>query len=106
MSMHKKSLIIGINNYKHFSVLDNCINDAEDMHSFLEKNGFESKLVTDASQADLIKEITEFKESIVEYTVSLIYFSGHGLQDEKYNYLVTSDSEVRITADIKYNCIH
>lgn len=46
--MHKKSLIIGINNYQHFSVLDNCINDAEDMHTFMQKIGFESTLLIDS----------------------------------------------------------
>lgn len=103
--MHKKSLIIGINNYRHFSALENCINDAEDMHAFLSENGFDSTLLRDSTQAELIKAIAEFKRSISENTVSLIFFSGHGLQDEKYNYLVASDTEIRILEDIKYNCI-
>lgn len=104
--MQKKSLIIGINNYKHFSVLENCINDAEDMHVFLQAIKFESTLLVDPTQADLIEAIKQFKESISNDTISIIFFSGHGLQDEKYNFLLASDSEVRFTEDIKYNCIH
>lgn len=102
--MHKKSLIIGINNYQHFSVLDNCINDAEDVHSFLKEIGFESTLLIDSTLADLIDVVKHFKESILEDTVSIIFFSGHGLQDEKYNFLVATDSDVRYIEDIKYNC--
>lgn len=104
--MHKKSLIIGISHYKHFSVLGNCINDAEDMHAFLEKVGFKSTLLRDPTQADLIEAITQFKESITENTISVIFFAGHGLQDDKHNFLVASDSEVKSTMDIKYNCVH
>ncbi|GAA4454242.1 hypothetical protein GCM10023189_20450 [Nibrella saemangeumensis] len=103
--MQKKSLIIGINNYKHFSVLENCINDAEDMHAFLQAVEFESTLLVDPTQAEIIEAIKQFKESISDDTVSIIFFSGHGLQDEKFNFLVASDSEVRFIEDIKYNCI-
>lgn len=104
--MEKKSLIIGINNYVYFPHLDNCINDAEDIHNFLKNNGFQSTLVIDATQADLISKIANFKDSISENTVSLIYFAGHGLQDDKHNYIVVSDSKITRVEDIKYNCIH
>ncbi|WGH75769.1 caspase family protein [Tenacibaculum tangerinum] len=103
--MDRKSLVIGINNYSHFPDLDNCINDSIDIHHFLETNDFDSKLLENPNQSELIREIAEFKKSINENTISLIYFSGHGLQDEKYNYIVPSDSEIRINEDIKYNCI-
>ncbi|THV56798.1 caspase family protein [Flagellimonas alvinocaridis] len=104
--MNKKALVIGINNYSHAPGLDNCISDAMDMHKFLGSNGFECKTVLDPSQSELIKEIADFKRTITEETVSVIYFSGHGLQDDKHNYLVASDSEIRQVEDIKYNCIH
>ncbi|MCW2120387.1 caspase family protein [Flavobacterium sp. 7A] len=103
--MHKKSLVIGINKYLHFSALENCINDAEDIHNFLKENGFDSTLLKDSSHSDLIKAIKNFKSSISENTVSVIFYSGHGLQDDKFNYLVASDSEVRFVEDIKYNCV-
>ena len=103
--MNRKSLVIGINNYSHFLDLDNCINDSIGIHHFLKKNDFDSKLLENPTQSELIKEIAEFKKNIDDNTISLIYFSGHGLQDEKYNYIVPCDSEIRINEDIKYNCI-
>lgn len=75
------------------------------MHSFLSQNGFDSKILINSTQEELIDVIRSFKNSLTEDTVSLIYFSGHGLQDEKYNYLVASDSHIRYTEDIKYNCV-
>ncbi|GEM_PF-2537924 len=103
--MQRKSLIIGINNYNHFSVLENALNDAIDMHTLLSEHGFESKLLTDSTQDELIQEIREFKKSLGENDVSLIYFSGHGLEDNRHNFLVAADSEVRFVEDIPYHCV-
>lgn len=104
--MDKKSLVIGIGDYNHFSHLDNCINDANDIHSFLLESGFESTLIINATQKDLIASIAAFKDSVAENTISVIFFAGHGLQDDKHNFLVAADSEVKSTIDIKYNCVH
>lgn len=104
--MDRKSLVIGIGDYNHFSSLDNCVNDATDIHSFLVENGFDSTLITNATQKDLIASIAAFKDSIAENTISVIFFAGHGLQDDKHNFLVAADSEVKSTIDIKYNCVH
>jgi hypothetical protein len=104
--MNKKSLAIGIGEYEHFSPLDNSINDATDFHSVLAENGFESTLIVNPSLSDLIACMASFKDSISENTISVIFFAGHGLQDDKHNYLVAADSEVKSTMDIKYNCLH
>jgi hypothetical protein len=104
--MDKKSLVVGIGDYSHFSPLDNCINDANDIHSFLLGSGFDSTLVLNATQKDFVASIRAFKESITENTISVFFFAGHGLQDDKHNFLVAADSEVKSTLDIKYNCVH
>jgi hypothetical protein len=104
--MDKKSLVIGIDTYNNFSSLDNCVNDATDIHYFFLENGFDSRLITNSTQKDLVLSITAFKDSIKENTISVIFFAGHGLQDDKNNYLVTADSEVKSPIDIKYNCVH
>jgi len=102
---NKLALIIGINEYEHFSNLDKCENDCNDMNEFLIKSGFDTKLLLNPNQRKLVHEISNFNKRITEGDLSLIYFSGHGLQDDKYNYVVCSDSNVEITEDIKYNCV-
>ncbi|MBN7818067.1 caspase family protein [Algoriphagus pacificus] len=104
--MDRKSLVIGIGDYNHFSSLDNCVNDATDIHSFLVENGFDSTLIINAKQKNLVASIAKFKDSIAENTISVIFFAGHGLQDDKHNFLVAADSEVKSTIDIKYNCVY
>lgn len=102
---NKLALIIGINEYQYFSNLDKCENDCNDMNEFLIKSGFDSKLLLNSSQRELVRELSQFKQRITEGDLSLIYFSGHGLQDDKFNYVVCSDSNVEIIEDIKYNCV-
>jgi uncharacterized caspase-like protein len=104
--MNRKSLVIGINKYDHFSELDNAANDAEDMHVFLKGCGFESTLLINSNQKELIAAIQAFKNTISDNTVSLIFFSGHGLQDDKHNFMVATDSQVKSLEDIKYQCVH
>lgn len=101
----KLALIIGINEYEHFSNLDKCENDCRDMSVFLNKSGFDTKLLLNSNQRELVHELSNFKNRISEGDLSLIYFSGHGLQDDKYNYVVCSHSNIEITEDIKYNCV-
>ncbi|MBM7420168.1 MULTISPECIES: caspase domain-containing protein [Chryseobacterium] len=103
--MSKKALVIGINDYRHFTNLDKCINDATAIHDFVTSVGFESALLLNCTQADLIEALTLFKESLEDDTVSLIYFSGHGIQDDKHNYVILSDSNAKTDLDIRYNCI-
>lgn len=102
----KKALIIGINDYQHFTKLDNCENDATDIHNFLTTIGFESTLILNVNKPEFIDCIYEFKDSLTPNSKSLIYFSGHGLQDDNYNYLVAKDSEIKRLEDIRYNCVY
>lgn len=102
----KKALIIGINDYQHFTKLDNCENDATDIHNFLTTNGFESTLILNATQKELLKHISDFKSSLNANSISLIYFSGHGLQDDGHNYLVPEDSNISDAYEIRYECVY
>ncbi|MBK9719514.1 MAG: caspase family protein [Saprospiraceae bacterium] len=102
---NKFALIVGINKYEHFPCLDKCENDCNDMNEFLIKSGFDCKIILNSSQTELIHELSNFKSRVKQGDLSLIYFSGHGLQDDKYNYVVCSDSHVQILEEIKYNCI-
>ena len=101
--MKKIALVIGINDYNHFEKLDNSINDAVDMSSFLKKNGFDVTVLYDLKKAELESAIKEYKEKIDNDTIAVFYYSGHGLQLENYNFLVPLDSEIKIPEDIPFN---
>lgn len=104
--MQKEALLIGINNYSHLPQLDNCENDASDLSNFLKLNGFNTTLLINPIQKDIITTLAEFKKRITNNTISLIYFSGHGLQIEGDNFIVPADANITITEEIPYFCIH
>ena len=101
--MNKIALVIGINNYNNFEKLDKCINDAKAMYEFLEIAGFEVVLLLDPKQNDLEENIEIYKSKIKNDTVAVFYYAGHGLQLERYNFLVSVDSEIKTVNDIPYN---
>ena len=104
--MKRKSISIGIGEYQHLRKLDNTINDATDIHDFLESVGFESELLINPTLKDLIHRLTEFKSLINEEDISIIYFSGHGIQIEDSNFLVPTDAKIEISQEIPYMCLN
>ena len=101
--MNKIALVIGVNDYNHFTTLDNCINDATDIKQFFEEIGFDVTMLNNPNKVDLEGAIKEYKEKIDNETIAVLYYSGHGLQLENYNFLVPIDSEIKAPEDIPYN---
>lgn len=104
--MKKEALVIGINKYVSLDILDKCENDAEDISDFLKECGFNTKVLLNPTQKDIIKSLANYKKKISKDTISIIYFSGHGLQIEGDNFIVPSDANVSITEEIPYFCIN
>lgn len=89
----KKALIVGLNKYPSCE-LQWCDNDAIAMNNLIESNGdgspnFDVKLITDTCNKDCLQDKiqTLFND---EADVALLYFSGHGA-DQDGGYLVTTD---------------
>ncbi len=101
--MKKIALVIGVNKYEHFEVLDNCENDASDIHNFLETYGFEVTPIINPTKVILDEAIEEYKSKLEKDCVALFYFSGHGLKEEQYNFIVAADSVIEQPQDIAYN---
>lgn len=101
--MNKIALVVGVNDYLYFEKLDKCINDAKSMCKFLEIAGFEVIPMLDPNKNDLEEAIKIYKSKIKNDTVAIFYYSGHGLQLEQYNFLVSIDSEIKTINDIPYN---
>jgi hypothetical protein len=95
----RRALIVGIDDYPS-APLAGCVNDATDMATLLGRNdddspNFDVKLETAPDQpvtrASLRRSIEElFKD---EADVALLYFSGHGTENDLGGYLVTPDAK-------------
>jgi WD40 repeat protein len=78
------ALIIGNNNYRHMRTLTTAIKDAEDVEKILKSSyGFETKLLKDASRAQILGELNRLKRELDANSNLLIYYAGHGYKDEK-----------------------
>ena len=82
-------LVIGINQYEHFSSLNNAVRDAQTIRDILmEKYQFEAEYTTslfdaDASRENILEALYNLEDRITPTDNFLLYFAGHGVMNTK-----------------------
>lgn len=91
----RRALIVGIDDYP-FAPLNGCVNDANKMYEILCRNedkspNFDCRVIlNDVTKSALKKAIEDlFKDDV---DVALLYFSGHGTENNLGGYIVTQDA--------------
>lgn len=93
------ALLIANQDYRDKNLnLTGPINDAKLIQNSLLKAGFKVTLKTNLTQKDMNLAISSFLGSIDGNTVSLVYYSGHGIEIGGVNYLIPTD--FRLTGDL------
>ncbi len=87
------ALVIGNSAYADAGPLKNPVNDAQDIERRLDKFGFETELVLDATAVDLDRALKRFKKALKDAEVGAVFFAGHGLQIDDENYLIAIDTD-------------
>jgi hypothetical protein len=96
----RRALLVGIDDYPS-APLAGCVNDAEAMKRLLSRHddgrvNFDTQLLTSdqesVTRARLREAIDELFSDPAE--VALLYFSGHGTENDLGGYLVTSDADL------------
>ncbi|MEO1553636.1 MAG: caspase family protein, partial [Pseudomonadota bacterium] len=86
------ALVIGNSNYETMGwKLANPANDARLMKDALEAVGFQVSQLIDATEDDMEDAFAAHGRRLTyagNDAVGLIYFAGHGVQSEGYNYLI------------------
>lgn len=78
------ALVIGNNAYRHLPKLDTAINDAKAVADMLKSAyGFEVKLMTDATRADIVEILDDYRAKLKDQDNLLIYYAGHGWLDKE-----------------------
>ena len=73
------ALVIGNDHYKHWPELVNAISDATAIAKVLkERYGFQVTLLKDASRAQTMKALNQYRKVLTEKDNLLIYYAGHG----------------------------
>jgi len=96
------ALVIGNGNYTNLPKLANPTNDAEAMADVLGKMGYATRLLLNASEQDLRREVRKFAGESGKADVALVFYAGHGAQLNGENYLLPADIDIPQTeADIQ-----
>ena len=76
------ALVIGINAYESLPRLETAINDARAIGEVLERSyGYNVRLLLDATRADIIRALDDYRKTLTDQDNLLIYYAGHGYLD-------------------------
>jgi hypothetical protein len=91
-----KALVIGLNEYDQARPLVTPSQDAANMADALRDLGFEvaPPTATRMQRGELIAQIQNFKASLSEGDIALVFFSGHGVSRQGRDYLLPSPAGV------------
>lgn len=90
------ALVIGNNNYQHWSRLTNAVADAEAVANILRgRYGFHVTLLKDATRKDILKALNSFHKKLKKDDNLLVYYAGHGHLEKKIDrgYWIPVDAE-------------
>lgn len=94
------ALVVGNSTYPS-SRLDNPKNDATAMAATFRRLGFDVELVIDAGKADFDAAQKRFAVKADKATAAVLFYAGHGIQANNYNYLVPIDAKPQSERDLK-----
>jgi predicted nucleic acid-binding Zn-ribbon protein len=78
------ALIIGNNRYQNLPSLDTPIADASAVDEVLRtRYGFKTKVLSNASRADILTAINDYRQTLKSDDSLLIYYAGHGELDKQ-----------------------
>lgn len=95
------ALVIGNATYPYGGQLKNPVNDAVAVAKVLESLGFTVITVTDGTRREMLDAIDNFGDALNTNTVALCYYSGHGIQLNRTNYLLPVDFRGKSRADVE-----
>ena len=97
------ALVIGESRYLNLPRLINPEKDARSIAETLQKMGYNTQLLLDASEDGIRKEIRKFASESGKADVAVVFYAGHGAQLNGSNYLLPIDIDIPHTeADIQF----
>jgi uncharacterized caspase-like protein len=92
----RMALVIGAQNYESMDGVPNAINDASEIARALSTSGFTLvRQLTDPRGDEILEAVDELANAAAdagEPGIIALYFSGHGFQEDVFNYIVPVDA--------------
>lgn len=104
----KYALVIGVQNYSHIPALRHSLNDATDVSNSLKAKGFKVESLYDPQTKKEIRDaIARYYTTMKDKTgaVGLIYYAGHGMQNEGENYIIPATADLKVPGDLEEQCV-
>ncbi|NNE52604.1 MAG: hypothetical protein HKN30_09405 [Sulfitobacter sp.] len=99
------ALVIGNSDYTHASTLPNPARDARDLAAAFTRLGYEVELVEDASRAQMLDALRNFRAQSLGADHSIVYYAGHGVEIDRKNFVVPVDAELKADIDVAYEAV-
>lgn len=99
------ALIIGNANYPGSARLANPINDAKAIERKLTDMGFKVSRIDDGDRETLVRGLSQFQQKAASSQVTVLYYSGHGMQLDGINYLIPVNVELSRPATLKLQAL-
>lgn len=102
----KVALVVGNQAYEFASLLPQAPRDASRVANTLEELGYEVIYVEDATRAQFLRAIGEYRDELEGADVSFFYYAGHAIQVAGVNYLVPVDAKLTSPSDVESEAIN
>ena len=99
------ALVIGNATYQNVPPLLKPINDADDISGQLIAFGFSVRTLRDATTQEMEQAVVDFRNTLEESSVGLMFFAGHGFQIYGKNYLAGIDTKDGDELAVKYSAL-
>ncbi|MFY8103876.1 MAG: caspase family protein [Ramlibacter sp.] len=99
------ALVIGNANYPGSARLANPINDARAIERKLSDLGFRVTRIDDGDRDTLVRGLSQFQQKAAASEVTVLYYSGHGMQLDGVNYLMPVNIDINKPATLKLQAL-
>ncbi len=82
------ALVIGNSSYPGSARLTNPTNDSRAISKKLSSLGFQVTVIENGDRDTFVKELTQFQKRAANSQVTVLFYSGHGMQLDGVNYLI------------------
>jgi hypothetical protein len=88
------ALVIGNSAYEN-RPLKNPVNDAKDISAVLKKLDFKVIEIYDVDLIEMRSAVKSFTDSLSQFDVGLVYYSGHGIEFAGRNYFIPINADIK-----------
>ena len=99
------ALVIGNANYPGSARLANPINDAQAIAQKFAELGFQVSRIDDGDRDALVRGLSQFQTKAAASQITVLYYSGHGMQIDGVNYLIPVNIEMNKPATLKLQAL-